>query len=51
MIWFFLAGWIAGAVFMIMYAHWWVRRHTRKVTPEQAMKDLEAMKEEDETHE
>ena len=31
MIWFFLAGWISGAVFMILYARWWVRKHTRVV--------------------
>ena len=28
MIWFFLAGMIAGAVGVLMYAHYWVRKHT-----------------------
>lgn len=50
LIWFFLAGWISGAVFMILYARWWVHRHMVKVTPEEAMKDINEMKE-DETHE
>ena len=27
MIWFFLAGVIAGAVGMIKYSTWWVRKH------------------------
>lgn len=27
MIWFFLAGWIAGAVAVIMWIVWWVRTH------------------------
>ena len=51
MIWFFLAGWVAGAVFMVMYAHWWMRRHMKKVTYEEAIEDLQDMKEEEKTHE
>jgi len=43
MIWFFLAGWISGAVFIVLYAGWWVRRHMTKVTPEQMMKDIEEL--------
>ena len=31
MIWFFLAGMVAGAVGMVMYAGWWMRRHTKIV--------------------
>ena len=27
MIWFFLAGMVAGAVGMIMFAHYWVHKH------------------------
>ena len=27
MIWFFLAGFISGAVGMMLYAGWWVRTH------------------------
>lgn len=51
MIWFFLAGWIAGAAFMVLYAGWWVRKHIKKVSPEEAIRDIESMKEEDESHE
>lgn len=31
MIWFFLAGFIAGAAGTVMYAHHWIVRHTTKV--------------------
>jgi len=31
MIWFFLAGMIAGAVGMLMYARQWVRSHAKVV--------------------
>lgn len=44
MIWFFLAGWISGAVFMVMYANRWVRKHTTIIK-------IKKEKEEDETHE
>lgn len=50
-IWFFLAGFISGAVGMIMFAKWWIRAHAKRVTPEEAIKDLEEMKKEDEAHE
>lgn len=43
MIWFFLAGMVAGAVGVIMLLTWWVRTHAIKVTPEQMMKDIEEM--------
>lgn len=45
MIWFFLAGFISGAVGMILYARWWVIRHmvVRQYNP----KD----KKEEESHE
>lgn len=42
MIWFFIAGWIAGAVFVVMYAHWWIKKHA---------KVIHANEEEDEAHE
>ena len=51
MIWFFLAGFIAGAVGMVLFAGWWIRSHAKRVTPEEAIKDLEEMEKEDETHE
>lgn len=31
MIWFFLAGMVAGAVGMTMYSSWWVRKHTKSI--------------------
>jgi len=31
MIWFFIAGWISGAVAMVMYSKWWVRKHTVRI--------------------
>lgn len=31
MIWYFLAGWISGAVGMVMYSRWWVRKHTVRI--------------------
>ena len=49
MIWFFLMGMIAGAVGMVMYAHWWMRRHVKKVNADEAIRDIQRMKE-DETH-
>lgn len=36
MIWFFLAGMVAGAIGMLMYAHWWMGKHgTKNKTEEQ----------------
>ena len=43
MIWFFLGGFISGAVGVIMVLMWWIRTHAIKVTPEQMMKDIEEM--------
>ena len=34
MIWFFLMGMIAGAVGMVMYANYWMRKHTVVVRKE-----------------
>lgn len=31
MIWFFIAGFISGAVGMILYANWWMHRHTKVI--------------------
>lgn len=36
MIWFFLAGWIAGAVAVIMWIMWWVRTHAIVIDPEKS---------------
>lgn len=46
MIWFFLMGMIAGAVGMVMYAHWWIGKHVKKVDADEAIRDIEKMKEE-----
>lgn len=43
MIWFFIAGFIAGAVGTVMFLHWWMQNHIVKVTPEQAMRELKHM--------
>ena len=45
MIWYFLAGMIAGAAGVIMVLRWWIRSHMKRVTPEEAMRDLKLMEE------
>jgi len=47
MIWFFLAGFVAGVVGSVMLATWWVKTHIRKVTPEEAIRDIQEMKKEE----
>jgi hypothetical protein len=44
MIWYFLAGFISGAVGVIMVLMWWIQAHAIKVTPEQMMNDIEEMR-------
>ena len=49
MIWYFLAGWLAGWVGCFMFAGWWVRKHTvyrrvRKVEQDVMDEMLEALK-------
>lgn len=39
MIWFFLAGWIAGAVAVIMWIMWWVRTHAVMIDTEKEETD------------
>lgn len=51
MIWFFLAGFIAGAVGMVMFAGWWIKRHMVKVSPEQALRDIEELRRSEEWEE
>lgn len=48
MIWFFLAGWVSGAVFMVMYAKWWITRHAKKVTADELIRDIRANENEEE---
>ena len=50
MVWFFLAGWISGAVFMVLYANHWIRKHAKKVSPEELLREIDE-KEEDKSHE
>ena len=40
MIWFFLAGFIAGIVGMMMYANWWCRTHLTEVTKEELLDEI-----------
>ena len=35
MIWFFIGGWICGAVFVVMYARWKVERDMEKMQKQQ----------------
>ena len=50
MVWFFLAGWIAGAVWMVLFAKWWITKHAKRVTFDELKEEFEE-KEEDKTHE
>lgn len=43
MIWFFIAGWIAGAVFMILFAGWWMKTHVKRVSVEEAVNELKQL--------
>ena len=40
MIWYFLAGFIAGAVGVLMFLGWWLRSHIKRVTAEEMLHDL-----------
>ena len=31
MLWMFLAGYISGAVGVVLYSHYWIRKHTKVV--------------------
>lgn len=44
MIWYFLAGFVSGAVGVVMILVWWIRTHAIKVTPKQMMKDIDEMR-------
>ena len=44
MIWFFLAGFISGAVGMVLFAKWWMGKHIKRVTPDEALRDIEHLK-------
>lgn len=47
MIWFFLAGMIAGAVGMILVLRWWFITHMRRVTKEEFEEVLRRSEEDD----
>ena len=44
MIWFFLAGFISGAVGMVLFAKWWMGKHIKRLTPDEALRDIEHLK-------
>ena len=44
MIWFFLAGFISGAVGMVLFARWWMGKHIKRLTPDEALRDIEHLK-------
>lgn len=46
MIWFYLAGFISGAAGVMMYAHYWIKRHTVTIKLQPLNEN-----EEDEAHE
>lgn len=50
MIWFFLAGFISGAVGTVMLAHWWVHSHMT-VVHLQPENDEDEQNKEEEAHE
>ena len=39
MVWFFLAGFVSGAVGMVMFAHWYMERHIVEVRYEKSEDD------------
>lgn len=47
MIWFFLAGMIAGAVGVIMLLMWWLRTHMQRISADEMIQDMEKIKEEE----
>ena len=47
MIWYFIAGFISGAVGVVMYAHWWIHKHTKVITTDELVRE---MNKEEETH-
>ena len=44
MILYFLAGWIVGAVGVILFIKYWIRRHVVKVTADQMIQDIEKIR-------
>lgn len=50
MIWFFLGGMIAGAVGMVMYANWWMEKHTYKLDLKELKDELKQLENEEEKH-
>ena len=47
MIWFFLAGWVAGAIGMVLFARWWLSNHVTRVTLDDLKKEIEEEKSDD----
>ena len=40
MIWFFLMGMIAGGIGVIMWEMWWLRKHSKRVTRDEMVREL-----------
>lgn len=47
MIWFFLMGMIAGAVGLVMLEMWYFRKHVKRVTADEMIRDIKESEEED----
>ena len=45
MIWFFIAGFISGAVGVVMYARWWRSRHVhvKELTAEEITQEIKGI--------
>ena len=41
MIWFYLAGFISGAVGAVMFIWWWIKTHIKRVSKEEMIRSLE----------
>lgn len=50
MIWFFIAGFIGGVVGTLMFIQHWIRKHAIKVTPDQMIRDIEELQNEEGQH-
>lgn len=40
MVWYFLAGFISGAVGMVLLAKWWMETHFERVDPEELIREM-----------
>lgn len=40
MIWYFLAGFISGAIGAVLFIWWWIKAHIRQISMEEMMREL-----------